>query len=136
MLKERAKLVAGGLMLADLAATFASFLAAYYVRSVFLPARDMVGGRLLPVSAYAAFLVCGLIFWSIALVSVGAYGSHRTRSFMSEAWEVSKASFIAGLLFIVTVFIARLDERLLDGERLSRASTACRFWERGIGSCS
>lgn len=121
MLKERAKLVAAGLMLGDLLATTASFGLAYYVRSVVLPARELVSLPLLPLSNYLVFLALGLALWAIALVSVGAYASHRTQSFWRELSEVTKASGIAGLLFIVLIFVAKLDERVLAGDRLSRA---------------
>ncbi len=120
MLKERAKLVAAGLMLGDLAATTASFQLAYYVRNVVLPARELVPRPLLPLSSYLVFLGLGLVLWAVALVSVGAYASHRTQSFWRELSEVTKASGIAGLLFIVLIFVAKLDERVLAGDRLSR----------------
>ena len=120
MLKERAKLVAAGLMLGDLTATSVSFLAAYYVRTTILPSRDLLPGGLLPLSSYIPLVVAGLVIWVFVLRGVGLYASHRTQSLRRESWEIVKASAIAGLLFVVLIFVGKLDERLL-ADRLSRA---------------
>lgn len=120
MLKERANLVAAGLLLADVTAVTLAFVVAYHIRAVVLPAEHLVPGPLLPFTSYLVFLVFGTVLWTISLAGVGGYTSHRIQPFGREAWEVVKASGIAGLLFVVGLFVGKLDEKVLAGGRLSR----------------
>ncbi len=121
MLKERARLVAASLMLADWLTISAAFLAAHTLRGGFEPTRHFFEGPVHSILEYLPFLPVGLVLWSVCLVAMGAYTSHRTASRLAEAGEITKASGLAGVFFVVLVFVTKLDARLLAGDRISRS---------------
>jgi exopolysaccharide biosynthesis polyprenyl glycosylphosphotransferase len=119
MLKERARLIANGLLSIDLLAVAAAFFASYWVRDSLLPWLGLTSRFLYPLSQYLPLLPLALGLWGILLSRSGAYRSHRVISLMNEAWSVIKTSALALVLLVLVVYGMRLDERLL-GDQLSR----------------
>ncbi|MEO8198029.1 MAG: sugar transferase, partial [Thermoanaerobaculia bacterium] len=122
MLKQQARLIASLVFLLDLALISAAFLLAHLLRSELLP---MLGGRwipgaLYPVERYLPLLPLALLLWSALLWSSGRYRSHRTVPVVDEAAAIVRITVTASILFLLIVWAFRLDERLLDDDRLSR----------------
>ncbi len=60
------------------------------------------------------------MLWSLLLWSSGRYRSHRTVPVLDEASAIVRITATASILFLLIVWAFRLDERLLDDDRLSR----------------
>jgi len=97
MLKQRARVLAGGLILADLAITAVSLLVAYPLRNQVLRAiwPSAFSGALYPFSRYLLLLALVLPVFALCLVSVGFYSSRRTLPLWEELWAAAKAVFLA-----------------------------------------
>jgi len=119
MLKERARLIANGMLLMDLGAVAAAFFASYWIRNSLLPWLGLTPRFLYPLPQYLPLLPLALGLWGILLSRSGAYRSHRVVSLMDEAWSIVKTSALALVLLVLVVYGMRLDERLL-GDQLSR----------------
>ncbi len=120
MLKERARIVAGGLYALDLLLVLSAFLLAFWLRNRVLPGLGVVPDRLYPLARYLPLLPVVLGLWALLLPRSGLYGSHRTMSLREEAWEIVRACAVAALLLVLVIFAVRLDDLLLDGDRISR----------------
>jgi exopolysaccharide biosynthesis polyprenyl glycosylphosphotransferase len=122
MLKQQARLIASLVFLLDLALISAAFLLAHALRSHLLPALGVhwIPGALYPVERYLPLLPVALVLWSILLWSSGRYRSHRTVPVLDEASAIVRITVTASILFLLVVWGFRLDERLLDDDRLSR----------------
>ena len=122
MLKQQARLIASLVFLLDLALISAAFFLAHAFRSHILP---LLGGRwipgaLYPVERYLPLLPVALVLWSVLLWSSGRYRSHRTVPVLDEASAIVRITATASILFLLIIWGFRLDERLLDDDRLSR----------------
>ncbi|MBP9145553.1 MAG: sugar transferase [Thermoanaerobaculia bacterium] len=122
MLKQQARLIASLVFLLDLALISAAFLLAHALRSHLLPALGgrWIPGALYPVERYLPLLPLALVLWSLLLWSSGRYRSHRTVPVLDEATAIVRITATASILFLLIVWAFRLDERLLDDDRLSR----------------
>ncbi|HLF55936.1 MAG TPA: sugar transferase [Thermoanaerobaculia bacterium] len=123
MLKQQARLVAGLVILADLALVSGAFLAAHAVRSHFAPAIGL-GERspgLYPLDRYLPLLPLALAIWGILLWSTGRYRSHRRVPLLEEASALVRVNLLAAAAFALSVWFFRLDERLLGSDRISRS---------------
>ncbi|HUP21828.1 MAG TPA: sugar transferase [Thermoanaerobaculia bacterium] len=121
MLKQQARLLAGGVFLIDLALVAVAFLLAYVVRDVVLPAwqPDRFGG-LYRFDRYLPLLPTALAMWAVTLLRARRYRSHRTVALAAELLELIKVSATATVLWLLLIFVFRLDDRLLGGDRISR----------------
>jgi len=110
MLKQRARVLAGGLILADLVLTAVSLLIAYplrnYVLRVLWP--GSFSGALYPFSRYLVLLALVLPVFALCLVSVGFYSSRRTLPLWEELWAAAKAVFLATATLSLLVYAFRL----------------------------
>jgi len=124
MLKERARILAVGIFLLDLALVSIAFLAAYVLRNSVLPsiAPETFPSRLYPLTVYLPLLPLGLAIWGTLLLMSGRYRSHRTVPLLDEAWAVVRVSATGAVVFTLTLYVIRLDEQLLGNDRISR------FW--------
>ncbi|MEZ5331670.1 MAG: hypothetical protein R2991_06375 [Thermoanaerobaculia bacterium] len=95
MLKERARLIANGLLVTDLVAVAAAFFASYWVRNNLLPWLGLTPRFLYPLPQYLPLLPLALGLWGILLSRSGAYRSHRVVSLLDEAWSIVKTSAFA-----------------------------------------
>lgn len=121
MLKQQARLIAGAVFLLDLALVSLAFLLAHALRDALLPALGFGASGLYPVARYLPLLPPALFIWSVLLWSSGRYRSHRTVPLLEEAAAVVRVAVTASVLFALAVWAFRLDERLLDSDRVSRA---------------
>src|SRR5260370_617879 len=80
MLKEKARMIARVVYVADLALTTAAFFAAFFLRDLVLPriAPDQFPTGLFPLREYVKIYPVVLILWSVLLFSYHSYHSHRT----------------------------------------------------------
>ncbi|HEV7508170.1 MAG TPA: sugar transferase [Thermoanaerobaculia bacterium] len=132
MLKERARILAVGIFLLDLALVSAAFLCAFLVRNSVMPKlAPHAFPSLYPLSSYVLLLPLALLIWGILLLSSGRYRSHRTVPLLDEAWAVVRVCASGAIIFTLVLFVGRLDERLLAYDRVSR------FWVLlfGVFSC-
>ena len=122
MLKQQARLIATLVFLLDLVLISAAFFLAHALRSHLLPALGgrWIPGALYPVERYLPLLPLALVLWSVLLWSSGRYRSHRTVPVLDEASAIVRITATASILFLLIVWAFRLDERLLDDDRLSR----------------
>jgi exopolysaccharide biosynthesis polyprenyl glycosylphosphotransferase len=122
MLKERARLIAASVFVLDLSLVTLAFLAAYWVRSSLLP-RVLPGAfpqPLYPIAEYLPFLPLALMIWSVLLLRSGSYRSHRTVPILEEGWAVIRLCATGVVVFALLLYVLRIDELLLDDDRISR----------------
>ena len=122
MLKQQARLIAFSVYALDLVLVSAAFLLAHRIRAEILP---WIGGELVseafyPVARYLPLLPVALALWSVVFWSSGRYRSHRTVPLRAEAAGILRGTATSAVLFLLVVWAFRLDERLLDDDRLSR----------------
>jgi exopolysaccharide biosynthesis polyprenyl glycosylphosphotransferase len=120
MLKERARILAVALLATDLALTAAAFFCAYWLRNVLFPGLELVPGRLYPLSTYLPLLGLVLLIWGLLLILTRQYRSHRTVPILEEAWGVLRVCFSGAVVFTLTIYALRLDEALLQNDKISR----------------
>jgi exopolysaccharide biosynthesis polyprenyl glycosylphosphotransferase len=124
MLKERARILAVGIFLFDLALVSTAFLGAFLVRNSVMPslAPQSFPSPLYPLSSYLPLLPLALTIWGGLLLSSGRYRSHRTVPLLDEAWAILRVCVTGSIVFTLILFVGRLDEKLLGDDRVSR------FW--------
>jgi len=123
MLKQQARLVALLVFLADLALVTVAFLLAHLVRSDLAPALGLGsrGPGLYPLQRYLPLLPLALVIWSALLWSSGRYRSHRRVPILEEASAIVRICLVGAAGFALAVWFFRLDERLLESDRISRS---------------
>jgi exopolysaccharide biosynthesis polyprenyl glycosylphosphotransferase len=147
MLKQRARALAGGLIVVDLFFTTASLGIAYFLRNYVLRVLwpGAFAGALYPFSEYAIVLAMILPVFALALASSGFYGSRRTLPLWEELWGAAKAVFLGTATLALLVYAFRLtyvsrpflflfaliDFLLLAGEKLAIRSAAQTARARG-----
>src|SRR3954447_14460073 len=124
MLKERARILAVAIFTLDLLLVSAAFLCSYGLRDVVLArmAPTTFPSRLHSLADYLPLLPLALVIWGGLLLSSGRYRSHRTVPLLDEAWAVVRVCASGSIIFNPALFVGRLDETLLVGDRVSR------FW--------
>ena len=110
MLRQRARVLAGGLMAADLLLTAVSLAAAYALRNQALRALwpQAFAGPLYPYSRYFLLLALVLPVFALCLVAVGFYSSRRTLPLWEELWAAAKAVFFGTATLALLVYAFRL----------------------------
>lgn len=122
MLKERARLINLVVFSLDLLLVALAFVLAHTIRGELLPDLGWGGGgEFYPLGSYLGLLPLALVLWAAWLWGSGRYRSHRTVSLPQEVGALLRVGFLASGLFALLVWGLRLDERLLDSDRLSRA---------------
>jgi len=123
MLKQQARLVALLVFVADLLLIAAAFVAAHGLRSELAPGLGLTDASpgLYPLRSYLPLLPLALVIWSALLWSSGRYRSHRRVPLVAEAAEVVRVCLLGAAGFGLTVWVLRLDERLLRSDRISRS---------------
>ena len=122
MLKQQARLLAGGVFALDLALVAAAFVLAYNLRDATFPAwAPSRFSSLYGFERYLPLLPTALVAWAIALLRSRRYRSHRTVTLPAEIVELVKVTVGATVLWMLLIFVFRLDDRLLGGDRVSRA---------------
>ena len=115
MFRERARLVALGLLALDLIAVSAAFFLAYWLRSALFPALGWSDYSLYELRLYLPLLPLSLMLWLAALLAFGRYRAHQIPSLQREIVVIARACALAGLLLVGTIYAFRLDARLLAG---------------------
>ncbi len=111
MLKQKARAIALGVLVGDLALTAVSLPVAYLVRHGLLP-RLFPGffpSLLHPISRYGLLLILILPIWGLMLSAVGFYRSHRTLPLGEEIWGAMKVAFGGTALLALAVYGLRLE---------------------------
>ncbi|MGH9443895.1 MAG: hypothetical protein ACRD16_16645, partial [Thermoanaerobaculia bacterium] len=109
MLKQRARVLASGLLLGDLTLTAASFVLAHALRSGLLRTvwPSAFPAPLYPLMHYLPLLAAVLPIWAASLFSVGFYQSRRTLPLWEEIWGAAKAVFFGTAILAMAVFAFR-----------------------------
>src|SRR2546430_9134749 len=116
MLKEKARMIARVVYVADLALTTAAFFAAFFIRDLVLPvlAPGKFPTGLFPLREYVKLYPFVLILWSFLLFSYHSYHSHRTVPLLREALTAIRVVFVGNAILATLAY-------LLPLRQLSRA---------------
>lgn len=120
MLKEKARIVAGGLLLVDLSLVVVAFFLSFWMRSGLLPALGLVPSDLYPLRLYLPLLPIVLLIWGGLTLTFHLYHSQRTASLLVEIWDIARVSIAATLVLTLVIFLFQLDRRLLGDDQISR----------------
>ena len=111
MLKQKARAIALGVLLADLALTALSPAGAWSLRQGVL--RTALPGLfplpLHPLDQYLLLLFFILPIWGLLLSAAGFYRSHRTLPLGEEIWAAGKVAFGGTAILVLLIFGLRLD---------------------------
>src|SRR5438477_7584894 len=110
MLKQKARMIARVVYLADLALTTAAFFAAFYIRDLLLPllAPHRFPTGLFPLSEYLKVYPVILIIWSILLFTYHSYHSHRTIPVSREALTILRVVVVGNVLLATLAYLVPL----------------------------
>ena len=120
MLKERARIVAGGLFIVDLLLVTLAFFFSFWLRSSVLPAIGLSSTHLYPLRLYLPLLPVALLSWGAPLLRFSLYHSQRTTSLLVETWEIFRVCVTGTLLLALVIYLFRLDQKLLPNDLISR----------------
>ncbi len=120
MLKERARIITGGMFLVDLSLVAVAFLLSFWLRSSVLPALGLVSSHLYPLKLYLPLLPVALLIWGVLLLRINLYHSQRTASLLAEAWDIVRVCITGTLLLALVIYLLRLDQILLGNDQISR----------------
>ncbi|MFZ3071867.1 MAG: sugar transferase [Thermodesulfobacteriota bacterium] len=102
MLKQRKRLVAVSLYLADMVVVAAAFFTAYWIRFSYMAEFEL--GGLYSVDRYLWILLSAMAFFSFFLYRYGAYRSFRSVPFFSELKIVCVAIALGGVVLFASAF--------------------------------
>jgi exopolysaccharide biosynthesis polyprenyl glycosylphosphotransferase len=116
MLKQKWRLIARVVYLADLALTSVAFFAAFFIRDLLMPLIDPrhFPTGLFPLPEYLKIYPLVLVIWSVLLFSYHSYHSHRTMPLKREALTVFRVVLVGNVLLATMAY-------LLPLRQLSRA---------------
>ena len=120
MLKERARIVAGGLFIVDLLLVTFAFFLSFWLRSSVVPAVGLIPSHLYPLRLYLPLLPIALLIWSALLLRFNLYHSQRTTSLLAETWDIVRVCITGTLLLALVIYLWRLDQKLLGNDLISR----------------
>jgi exopolysaccharide biosynthesis polyprenyl glycosylphosphotransferase len=120
MLKERARIVAGGLLIVDLLLVFVAFFLSFWLRNDLLPAIGLSPSDLYPLRLYLPLLPIVLLIWGSLTLGFHLYHSQRTTSLLVEMWDIMRVSIAGTLLLSLAIFLFQLDKKLLGSDQISR----------------
>jgi exopolysaccharide biosynthesis polyprenyl glycosylphosphotransferase len=110
MLKQKARLIARIVYLADLLLTSAAFFVAFFLRDVIFPLfdpQDFPTG-LFPLQEYLKIYPLVLIIWSVLLFAYHSYHSHRTVPVTKEAMTTVRVVVVGNLLLATIAYLMPL----------------------------
>src|SRR5438477_7413497 len=110
MLKQKARLIARIVYLADLGLTSAAFFAAFFIRDVIFPlaAPQRFPTGLFPLQEYLKIYPLVLIIWSALLFTYHSYHSHRTIPVTKEAMTTIRVVVVGNLLLATIAYLMPL----------------------------
>lgn len=110
MLRQRARALAGGLVLGDLSLTVLSLVLAHAIRDRLLRTvwPEEFAGPLYPFSHYLPLLALILPIWAVCYWAVGFYESRRTLPVGAEIWAAARAVFLGTATFALAAYALRL----------------------------
>ena len=110
MLKERARLVSGGLRAVDMAMLGVAFPVAYYLRDEYLTGQ----GHLYPIASYWPLFAATLLVWQLSARLSGLYGRYRTSTIGTEIGRLVRAFVVLALIVAATQFVWKRPDRELS----------------------
>lgn len=120
MLKERARIVAVGLLVVDLALVVIAFFLSFWIRNDILPGLGLSPSDLYPLKLYLPLLPIVLLVWGSLTLGFHLYNSQRTASILVEMWDIVRVSIAGTLILTLFIFLFQLDKRLLGDDQISR----------------
>ena len=120
MLRERARIVAGGLFTVDLLLVAGAFFLSFWLRSSVLPRLGVAETHLYPLNLYLPLLPVVLFIWGVLVLRFNRYHSRRTTPLQAEAWDIVRMCVIGTLFLVLFIYSFRIDERLLRPDKISR----------------
>ncbi len=110
MLKEKARMIARVVYVADLALTTVAFFAAFFVRDVVLPrlSPEHFPTGLFPLRDYIKIYPVVLILWSVLLFTYHSYHSHRTIPLLREALTAIRVVFFGNAILATIAYLVPL----------------------------
>jgi len=120
MLKERARIITGGLFVADLLLVTVAFLLSFWLRSSLLPTLGLMSSHLYPLRLYLPILPMALLIWGGLLLRFNLYHSRRTTSLLAETWDIVRICITGTLLMALVIYLFRFDQILLADDQISR----------------
>lgn len=110
MLKERARLVSGGLRAVDMAMLGVAFPIAYFLRDEYLTGQ----GHLYPITSYWPLFAATLLFWQLSARLAGVYGRYRTSGILVEIRRLFRAFLVLALVVAAVQFAWKRPDRELS----------------------
>jgi len=109
MLKQRAKVVAGGLRLFDMAVLGVAFPIAYYVRDTVLLAEGAVArrGGLYPITTYWPLLASTILVWQLSSWWSGLYARYRTLGIFTEIFRLARSVVVLSVIVAAGQFLLK-----------------------------
>jgi len=106
MLKERARLISGGLRFVDMAMLGVAFPIAYYLRDHVLggPGKVLHDG-LYPLSTYWPLFAASILVWQLSAWTSGLYGTYRTQGIATELFRLARAFFLLAVIMAAGQFV-------------------------------
>ena len=111
MLKQKARAIALGVLLTDLALTAISLPLTWALRHGFLKSAfpSVFPLPLVPLDQYLLLLFFILPIWGLLLASAGFYRSHRTLPLGEEIWAAGKVAFGGTAILVLLIYGLRLE---------------------------
>ncbi len=111
MLKQKARSVALGVLLTDLALTTVAFPLTWTLRHGYLTSAfpTLFPLPLQPLDKYLVLLPFILPIWGLLLYAAGFYRSHRTLPLGEEIWAAAKVAFGGNAILVLLIYGLRLD---------------------------
>jgi exopolysaccharide biosynthesis polyprenyl glycosylphosphotransferase len=143
MLKQRARAVAYGVIVLEIALTALALPVAHGLRDGLLTvlAPDVFVAPLYPISRYLLLLPFIVPFWAIGLWAVGFHRSHRTDPLRVEVWGAVQVAFFGTAAVALLVWALRWTWvsrpflvlfAIVDAGLLASEKTALRLLSRGV----
>ncbi len=105
MLKRHSQFFESLMLLSDLLAIAASWIAAYYLRFHWGPVPVYRGIPGLP--PYLFLLALIVVVWGVAFKAFGLYRPRRISSRLAEVWDIAKACTLAVLILVAVTFFLK-----------------------------
>jgi len=143
MLKQKARAIALGVLLTDLALTALALPVAWSLRQGVLKSAlpGLFPMPLVPLDQYLLLLFFILPLWGLLLAVAGFYRSHRTLPLGEEMWGTARVAFGGTAILVLLIFGFRLDFvsrwflilfGFIDWVFLSTEKIALRMLSRGV----
>jgi exopolysaccharide biosynthesis polyprenyl glycosylphosphotransferase len=107
MLKERARLVAGGLRVLDVGMLAVAFPVAYWVRDTLI---QVPSKGLYPIGTYWPLLAASILVWQVASRFARLYDRYRTKGILDEIVRLVRSFVLLALLMAAGQFVLKQHE--------------------------